>query len=104
MVLKNLSIVGQKGLHGIHIEHDKIAGIFRAGDAVPQTPVVLSFEHAVVLPGLINSHEHLDFNLFPMLGNRAYADYMEWGQDIHLRHTDRISRVLAIPQPLRTRW
>jgi cytosine/adenosine deaminase-related metal-dependent hydrolase len=104
MVLKNLSIIDRKGLHGIHIEQHKIAGIFPVGDAVPETSIVLSFEGAVVLPGLINSHEHLDFNLFPMLGNRAYADYMEWGRDIHIRHKDRIKRVLTIPQPLRTRW
>ncbi len=104
MVLKNLSIVGQKGLYSIRIEHDRIWGIYPSGSAVPETPVVLSFEHAVVLPGLINSHEHLDFNLFPRLGSPAYADYMEWGQDIHIRHTDRIRRVLTIPQPLRTRW
>ena len=104
MVLKNLSIAGQKGLHGIRIEHDKITGVFPSGTVVPETPIVLSFEGAIVLPGLINSHEHLDFNLFPKLGGPAYADYTEWGQDIHTRHKDRIKRVLTIPQPLRTRW
>ena len=104
MVLKNLSIIGRKGLYDIHIGQDKIAGVFPAGSAVPETSIVLSFEGAVALPGLINSHEHLDFNLFPKLGSHAYADYMDWGQDIHIRHKDRIKRVLAIPQPLRTRW
>jgi cytosine/adenosine deaminase-related metal-dependent hydrolase len=104
MVLKNLSIIDRKGLHGIHIEQHKIAGIFPVGSAMPETSIVLSFEGAVVLPGLINSHEHLDFNLFPKLGSAAYADYMDWGQDIHTKHKDRIKRVLTIPQPLRTRW
>jgi cytosine/adenosine deaminase-related metal-dependent hydrolase len=104
MVLKNLSIAGQKGLHGIRIEHDKIGEIFPSGSALPKTSIVLSFEGAIVLPGLINSHEHLDFNLFPKLGGPAYADYTHWGQDIHTRHKDRIRRVLTIPQLLRTRW
>jgi cytosine/adenosine deaminase-related metal-dependent hydrolase len=104
MVLKNLSITGQKGLYGIRIENDSILGIFPSGSDVPETSIVLSFEDAIVLPGLINSHEHLDFNLFPKLGGPAYADYMHWGQDIHIRHKDRIRQVLAIPQAIRTRW
>jgi cytosine/adenosine deaminase-related metal-dependent hydrolase len=104
MVLKNLSIIGRKGLYNILVDKDKIAGVFPSGTDVPGTSTVLSFRDAIVLPGLINSHEHLDFNLFPMLGNRAYQDYMEWGQDIHVRHRDRIKQVLAIPQALRTRW
>jgi cytosine/adenosine deaminase-related metal-dependent hydrolase len=104
MVLKNLSVIGRKGLHDIVTDEHKIAGIVPAGSAMPATSPVLSFADAIVLPGLINSHEHLDFNLFPMLGNRTYADYLEWGQDIHTRHKDRIRQVLAIPQSLRTRW
>ena len=104
MVLRNLSVIGRKGLHDIITDEHKIAGIVPAGSAMPATSPVLSFADAIVLPGLINSHEHLDFNLFPMLGNRTYADYMEWGQDIHVRHKDRIRQVLAIPRSLRTRW
>jgi cytosine/adenosine deaminase-related metal-dependent hydrolase len=104
MVLKNLSVIGRKGLHDIITDEHKIAGIVPAGSAMPATSPVLSFADAIVLPGLINSHEHLDFNLFPMLGNRTYADYLEWGQDIHVRHKDRIRQVLAIPRSLRTRW
>ncbi len=71
---------------------------------MPDTSVALPFQHATVLPGLINSHDHLDFNLFPKLGSRAYEDYLDWGRDIHLRYKDRIRQVLAIPQALRTRW
>jgi cytosine/adenosine deaminase-related metal-dependent hydrolase len=104
MVLQNLSILGRAGLHGIRIDRDKITGISPMGSALPETSIVLSFADALVFPGLINSHEHLDFNLFPKLGGPAYADYMAWGQDIHTRHKDRIRRVLAIPQLLRTRW
>lgn len=39
-----------------------------------------------------------------MLGNRAYRDYTEWGEDIHQQNNIRIQQVLKIPQPLRTRW
>jgi len=57
-----------------------------------------------VFPGLVNSHDHLDFNCFPRLGNRIYEDYTEWGKDIHEHNSDSIRPVLQIPGPLRTRW
>ena len=42
-------------------------------------------------PGLINSHDHLDFNLFPQTGNRIYNNYTEWGRDIHEQNKEAIS-------------
>jgi cytosine/adenosine deaminase-related metal-dependent hydrolase len=57
-----------------------------------------------VFPGLVNSHDHLDFNCFPRLGNRIYEDYTEWGKDIHEHNSDSIRPVLQVPGPLRTRW
>ena len=41
----------------------------------------------VVLPGLINAHDHLEFNLFPALGHGPYPNATEWALDIH--HPDR---------------
>jgi cytosine/adenosine deaminase-related metal-dependent hydrolase len=64
----------------------------------------LSFEAALVFPGLINSHDHLDFNLFPLLGNRIYKNYTDWGSDIHANNTAAMRAVLQVPQELRTLW
>ncbi len=64
----------------------------------------LSFNNALVFPGLINSHDHLDFNLFPSFGKRIYRNYREWGADIQTLNKDEIAAILKIPQPLRTRW
>jgi len=58
----------------------------------------------MAFPGLINSHDHLDFNSFPQLGNKFYNNYIEWGDDIHRQNKDAIDRVLKIPQQLRTQW
>jgi cytosine/adenosine deaminase-related metal-dependent hydrolase len=71
---------------------------------LPGESLLLPLEGAIALPGLINSHEHLDFNLFPMLGNRTYQDYTEWGKDIHQQNKTRISQVLKTPLPVRTQW
>ncbi len=59
--------------------------------------VIIPFENAIAFPGLINSHDHLEFNLFPMLGNKKYEDYIEWGDDIHETFKDIIDGVLKIP-------
>lgn len=64
----------------------------------------LTFENAMVFPGLINSHDHLDFNLFPPLGNKIYNNYMEWGREIHILFNKEINDVLRIPEELRTSW
>lgn len=64
----------------------------------------IQFENAIVFPGLINSHDHLDFNLFPRIGNRQYHSYREWGEDIHRHNRSEIDAVMAVPQSLRTQW
>lgn len=62
------------------------------------------FENAIAFPGLINSHDHLEFNLFPKLGNKAYKDYIEWGEDIHKQNKDVIDKIMRIPYALRVKW
>jgi cytosine/adenosine deaminase-related metal-dependent hydrolase len=64
----------------------------------------LDLNGALAFPGLINSHDHLDFNLFPPLANRIYNNYTEWGPDIQTNNRTSIDPILAIPQPLRTQW
>ncbi len=59
---------------------------------------------ALAFPGFINSHDHLDFNLFPPLGNRIYSNYREWGTDIHTVNKQSINRILQVPTHIRTRW
>lgn len=64
----------------------------------------LHFENSLAFPGLINSHDHLEFNLFPKLGNKIYDNYLDWGTDIHFQNKKEISGVLAIPEMLRAQW
>lgn len=64
MLLQNLNIIGRLGTADIRIRKDKITDISAAA-GMPAEPLSLTFEDAIALPGLINSHEHLDFNLFP---------------------------------------
>src|SRR5882757_4983728 len=73
-------------------------------DAVVSQVEKIQFENAIVFPGLINSHDHLDFNLFPQLGDKTYSNYTEWGNYIHEHYKDEIAKSLKIPALLRSRW
>jgi hypothetical protein len=64
----------------------------------------LTFSNALVFPGLVNSHDHLDFNLFPQLGDRVYNNYTEWGAYIHQHYKKEIADVLKVPLALRVSW
>lgn len=64
----------------------------------------LNFDNAILFPGLINSHDHLDFNLFPQLGGDIYNNYTEWGSHIHQNFKKEIAEVLKVPLELRLRW
>lgn len=57
-----------------------------------------------ILPGLINAHDHLEFNLFPQLGTRRYRNATEWARDIY--HPDRspVREHLQVPKPVRLWW
>src|ERR1700744_272065 len=120
MRLDHLRIPGEDGAKDIRIANGKIISVLPASEAVPATDrkpgstrhdtrsqpaeLTLSFDGALVFPGLINSHDHLDFNLFPPLGNRIYRNYTDWGRDIPTNNPVTIQSVLKVPQALRTQW
>jgi cytosine/adenosine deaminase-related metal-dependent hydrolase len=57
-----------------------------------------------IYPGLINSHEHLDFNLYSRLGEPPYANAYEWGNDLHSRWKTEIASIQKIPFSHRLWW
>jgi cytosine/adenosine deaminase-related metal-dependent hydrolase len=68
----------------------------------PQT--VLDFSGYMILPGLINSHDHLELNLFPRLGRGIYPNATAWATDIYQPGKSPISEQLAVPTSARLRW
>ncbi len=58
----------------------------------------------LILPGLINAHDHLEFNLYPRLGRGPYANAGEWARDVY--HPDRppISDQRRISKSTRLLW
>jgi len=58
----------------------------------------------LMLPGLINAHDHLEFNLFPRLGNGPYESASAWARDIHNRFRETIQEALEVPLRERLVW
>lgn len=106
MLLSNLSLLEDDNLFDIRLAGERIQSIHPAGGSAGFTgnKGSVQFEKAIVFPGLINSHDHLDFNLFPRFGQRLYKNYREWGLEILKENKGEIEAILKIPQELRTRW
>src|ERR1700690_697652 len=106
MILNNLFSITREQLVDIIITEGKINSVSKHEDSLVDNlgSQTIKFHDAIIFPGLINSHDHLDFNLFPQLGNRIYNNYIEWGEDIHLQNKKAIDSILKIPQELRIQW
>lgn len=100
MVLSDVSLIGNNAVVSIGILDGKITTL----SAGANCGLKFNFNNAVAFPGLINSHDHLDFNLFPQLGDNIYNNYVEWSKYIHNHFEREISAVLNIPKNLRTQW
>lgn len=58
----------------------------------------------LVMPGLINAHDHLHFALHQRLGHPPYRNYIEWGEEIHATLTSVINTHKSIPKQVRLWW
>ena len=58
----------------------------------------------LVMPGLINAHDHLHFALHPRLGNPPYRNYIHWGEDIHATLSQLIATYKTLPKDVRLWW
>ncbi len=74
----------------------------RSGPLAQSTSIDLS--GFLILPGLINAHDHLQFALFPRLGNPPYSSYIEWGEDIHAAFPEIIAKQKEVPKRVRLWW
>ncbi len=106
MLICNVTVAGEGGSKDISIANSRIEAVSITGYAATNAghEGQLWFEKALAFPGLINSHDHLDFNLFPALKSKVYDNYTEWGKDIHKVKKDEINKVLKVPVSLRVKW
>jgi cytosine/adenosine deaminase-related metal-dependent hydrolase len=72
-----------------------------AGRIVPPSgrfDATLRVRDGILLPGLVNAHDHLHRNHYGRLGHPLYEDAYEWGNDIHHRFAETIALGRAMPR------
>src|SRR5437868_4967563 len=103
MLLQNVNIIGNEHPLDIKLDANSISEISINAKA-GKDELVIKFDNAIAFPGLINSHDHLEFNLFPKLANKIYNSYLEWGADIFENSKNTIHTITKIPKQLRAEW
>jgi len=86
----------------VEIKDGHIARIAPAVDSPSSSNIDL--DGYLVLPGLINAHDHLEFNLFPRLGNGPYKNSREWADDIYQPERSPLREHRSVPRPVRLWW
>lgn len=89
----------------LSIHRGRITALDRAGATPPaRSAEALDLEGFLVLPGLINAHDHLEFDLFPRIGRGVYPNATAWSNDIYRPDECPIRQHLDVPKPLRLFW
>jgi len=65
---------------------------------------VIRFDNHYLYRGLINSHDHLEMNLYPLMGKPPYNNYTEWARDIYRPHESPVKEIESVPVRYRLLW
>jgi cytosine/adenosine deaminase-related metal-dependent hydrolase/SAM-dependent methyltransferase len=92
---------------GIEIEGGRIASISSRGDRrrrLESDGRVVDLSGFLLLPGLVNAHDHLEFALFPRLGRGGYQNFLQWAEDIHQPNSSPVREHRLVPKSSRLCW
>jgi len=92
----------------LRLNHGRIAFVGNSGSSSKQRQTAkdlsVDLNGFLVLPGLVNAHDHLEFALFPRLGKGRYVNFLEWAQDIHFPDSSPVREHRAISKETRLWW
>jgi len=99
--------VAQAPQHATRLDLETRSGrISSVGPALPhhRASSQLDLTGMLILPGLVNAHDHLEFALFPRMGNRTYTNSREWALDIYRPDQPPVRELLQVPKSTRLFW
>jgi cytosine/adenosine deaminase-related metal-dependent hydrolase len=79
-------------------------GRIRSFNSSAVDPFELDLSGYLILPGLINSHDHLEFNLYPRLAKGPHANYVDWAAEVYQPDSLLLKQQLGIPKAIRLVW
>jgi cytosine/adenosine deaminase-related metal-dependent hydrolase/ubiquinone/menaquinone biosynthesis C-methylase UbiE len=84
--------------------HSISSSVSRRGKSISPSTTIIDLPGYLLLPGLINAHDHLEFGLFPNIGAGPYQNSVEWAKEIHRTHASLIARHRKVPKAVRLWW
>jgi cytosine/adenosine deaminase-related metal-dependent hydrolase/ubiquinone/menaquinone biosynthesis C-methylase UbiE len=84
--------------------HSISSSVSRQERNIFSSRAIIELPGYLLLPGLINAHDHLEFGLFPNLGAGPYQNSVEWAKEIHRTYASLIARHRKVPKAVRLWW
>ncbi len=88
----------------LHISDGKLQHLYPESTTPRGASNKIDLDGFLLLPGLINAHDHLQYALHPRIGHPPYNNYVDWGDDIHARFPELIARYNSVPKDIRLWW
>jgi cytosine/adenosine deaminase-related metal-dependent hydrolase/ubiquinone/menaquinone biosynthesis C-methylase UbiE len=96
---------GEKVAASIAVNGEEVGAVSSQCPLTMTSPALkLDLSGYLVLPGLINAHDHLEFALFPRLGRGCYRNAEQWAQDIQQNDSEIIATHRRISKRTRLWW
>jgi cytosine/adenosine deaminase-related metal-dependent hydrolase len=80
------------------------AGRILPFDSRVNDPTDVDLSGHLLLPGLINAHDHLEFNLFPRLGRGPWPNASAWAAEVHRPDESPVKEHLRVSKNVRLIW